>query len=199
MGGAAEEGCQGSGDAVAQEGLVDPWIFDVVLAGDAADCQHIAEVFDGRGDGDRDDEEDRFQVPDRESEGGDRQPGGFDDALHRDQRGGGPVLQVAGVEGCLDRRRDAARIKDQRGNVAGDDAAEDRDQAEHAFAEQGDQDRHRQGDAGDSVGGRLRHQPGGAVAGAAGGHVDGDRRQDQADDHDHRTGHHRRQYAVQDV
>gem|GEM_PF-2251680 len=173
VGRAAEDRGQGGGQAVAQQRAVDARVLQIVLAGDGADGQDVAEVLDGRGDGHGHDEQDGLQVPGGQGEVRPGDPGRGRDLLHGDQA-------------------------EERGqHVAEDDADDDRDELDEALGPQADQYGHQQRQHGDDQGRILGHEHGRAVAGLAQGHVHRHRREDEADDHDHRAGDDGRQDLLQ--
>ncbi|MCY1174543.1 hypothetical protein D9M73_147490 [compost metagenome] len=146
----------------------------VVAAGHAAHGDHAADVFDGRSQRHRDDEQDGLQVELRRDEVRQFQPGRGGDLRgvhHAEPEGQGKTHEHAG---------------------------DDRHQAENALAEHGDDQGGQQRRHGDPHGGGVGDQLG-AVTGLAHGHVGGDGGHGQADGNDHRADHHRRQQAVDEA
>ena len=146
-------------------------LFQVVLAGDVADRQYIANVLNGWGNGHRNHEQDGAPAE-----------RGCDEIRHREP---GRLLDGGGV--------DNAGKPGQ--HIAHDHAEHDWHQPEDALGPDRHHNGHGQGNHGNPDGCVVGHQLCGAVTGAARGHVYGQRGQAQADGHDHRGDHHRRQQA----
>ncbi|MNT37633.1 hypothetical protein D3C72_1737790 [compost metagenome] len=141
-------------------------LLQVVATGHATHGNHAADVFDGRGQGHRNDEQNRLPVEFRRGEVRDRKP-----------------WRCGNLRGINDTEIERHGKTDQH-------AGNDRHQAEDAFTEHrhdqcGQQCRHRDQHRG-LVMDQFR-----TVASLAHRHVGGNRRHGQADGNDHWTNHHR--------
>ena len=174
IGRTAEQAGSGGGDAVTEQGAVQAGLLQVVATGHAAYRDHSADMLDGRGQGHRNDEQDRLPVELRRREMRQRQP-----------RGGG---DLGGIHYAEVERQGKAH------QHPGNDRYQPEDPlAEHRHHQGGEQRRHR-----DHHGGLVMDQLA-AVAGLAHGHVGGDGSHGQADGDDHRADDHRRQQAVDET
>ncbi len=143
--------------------------FQIVLAGNVTDGQNVADVFDGWCDGDRNHEQDSAPAERRCYEVWHCQP-----------------LSL------LDRRC-VNNAHDGREKVTHEDTEHDRDQPENALGPDRHDDGHGQRDHGNPYGSVVGHQLSLAVTGFARSHKHCYRSQPQADGHDDRCNHHRRQ------
>ena len=173
VGGAAEDGGQGGGDAVADEGAVQAGLLNEVLPHGGGDGGHVADVLHHGGDGDGSHHQDGGEVKlgDGAAEVG-------EEGLEADGAGGGHGGEVhqgdhraGGVQ-----RRGAQGVGDDRHQVGAHHAQQDGDDLDHAAAP--DVGRHDDGH------GHQRQPPAGlGVIDGGGGQVQSDEDDDGAGDH----------------
>ena len=111
VGRATQKGGNTGSNTVTEQGVLDAGVAHVILAGDTTDGHDIAEMLDGRRQGNGNNKEDGFETPYRHGEIGDGQPGCFDRLLHGDQRRGRPVGEITRIKRRLQRSRQTGQVE----------------------------------------------------------------------------------------